>query len=168
MTKGANLKKYTVIVILILISCFLSAQDSGNFSSASNSSAYFFNGSIQGSEQLKIYTYIWGQVRKPGMYIVPDNTDLLALLSLAGGPNENAKLSKVRLVRPTMGGDKIIWINLKEYIETGNEKLIPKMNPGDTVIISGTFYYAFAKVTDFLSKVAIALSVYATINSLNK
>ena len=160
-------KVILVIFAVVLFAAALAQESSGGFQSANNSSAYFYNGTIQGSEQLKIYTYIWGQVRKPGMYIVPDNTDLLALISLAGGPTENAKLSKIRVVRPTLEGEKIIWINLKEYVETGNENMIPTMKPGDTVIISGTFFYAFAKVTDFLSKVAIALGVYTTIANIN-
>ncbi|MEA1972738.1 MAG: SLBB domain-containing protein [Candidatus Cloacimonadota bacterium] len=162
------MKKYILVILIIIFSISLFSQDSGrSYQSSNNSSAYFYSGSMSGSEQLKIYTYIWGQVRKPGMYIVPDNTDLLALISLAGGPNENAKLSKIRIVRPTADGEKIIWIDLKEYLETGSEKMIPTLKPGDTVIISGTFYYAFSKAVSFLSQIAVAVSVYTTIVSLN-
>lgn len=155
--------------MLCFLISFLTAQESSGFSSTNNASAYFYSGTMQESGQLNIPTYIWGQVRKPGLYIVPDNTNLLTLLSLAGGPTENAKLTKLRIVRPTADGDeKIIWINLKDYIDSGNEDLIPVLKPGDTVIVSGTVYYAFSKVTDFISKAAIVLSAIITFNNLTK
>ena len=105
-------------------------------------------------------------MRKPGLYIVPDDTDLLTLLSLANGPTEDAKLAKIRIVRSTHEGEKIIWVDLKDYMETGNEELIPILQPGDTVIISGTVFYAFTKWADFLSKIAIFLSMYITVSNL--
>jgi len=74
------------------------------------------------------------------MYIVPDNTDLLALISLAGGPTENAKLTKVKIVRPTAEGEKIIWVNLNKYMESGAEKMIPTMKPGDTIIVREQYF----------------------------
>jgi hypothetical protein len=51
-------------------------------------------------------------------------------------------------------------------METGDENLIPKIMPGDTVVLSGTIFYAFSKVADFLSKAAIALSVYNLITNI--
>ncbi|MCD4651745.1 MAG: SLBB domain-containing protein [Candidatus Cloacimonetes bacterium] len=159
--------KYWMIAVLLIASAFLVAQTQSNqYQAMNNSSSYFYSGSLNNTEQLKIYTYIWGQVKKTGLYIVPDNTDLLALISLAGGPTEDAKLSKIRIIRPTTDGEKIIFVNLKKYIESGDETLIPVMQPGDTVIMSGSIYYAFYRVVDFLSKVAIVLSVVATVNAL--
>jgi len=134
--------------------------------SFNNGSVYLYSGTLSGSEQLKIITYIWGQVQKPGLYVVPDDTDLLTLLSSAGGPTEDAKLSKVRIIRPTEDGEKIIWVNLKKYMETGDSQLIPQMKPGDTVIVSGSIFYAFTRTADFLSKVASVISVYILINNI--
>ena len=153
------MKKYVLIFVIVLITGSFYAQfETG--SELNRGSIYLYSGNLTGSEQLKIKTYIWGQVRNPGMYIIPDNTNLLTLISSAGGPTENAKLSKVRIIRPTADGEKVIWVNLKEYIETGNENLIPTMKPEDTVVVSGTSFYAFSKVTDWLSKLVIVLSAY--------
>ena len=159
--------KKIILTLLILSFCLaIIAEETASFQSASNTSAYFYSGSISDSERLKIYTYVWGQVEKTGLYIVPDNTDLLALISLAGGPTENAKLANIRIVRPTAKGNKVIFVDLKEYIETGNEDLIPILKPGDTVIVAGSIYYAFFRVADFMSKVAIVVSVIAAINNM--
>ncbi|MCB5230963.1 MAG: SLBB domain-containing protein [Candidatus Cloacimonas sp.] len=158
-------KVFFVLAIIILYSlCFAQSESS----TVATSSAYVYSGPSGTVDQLKIYTYIWGQVRSPGLYLVPDNTDLLTLISLAGGPNENAKMSRVRIVRQTENGEKIIWVDLRDYIETAEQDLIPIMMPGDTVILSGSTFYAFSRVADFLSKVVIVLSVYNMIANISK
>ena len=162
-----RVKRYSLLVfVMLMLSLPLVAQVQPSYQSTTNTSAYFYSGTITGSEQLKIYTYIWGQVSKPGLYIVPDNTDLLTLMSLAGGPTEDAKLAKIRIIRPGADDEKVIFVNIKEYIDTGDSNLIPQLEPGDTIIVSGSIYYAFYRFTDFLSKIAIVLSVVAALNSL--
>jgi polysaccharide biosynthesis/export protein len=170
-TEGAVVKKILLIALLLIVLTSVFCQVAGpttyqTIPTMNNASAYTYSGSMSNEEKLKIYTYIWGQVLRPGLYIVPDDTDLLTLLSLAGGPSENAKLSKIRIIRPTSNSQKVILVNLKAYMETGNEALIPILQPGDTVIVSGTIFYAFTRVTDFLSKVAIALSIYLTVHNI--
>lgn len=160
--------KKTLIALLFCLSIgFALGQTTVNFAPTSNISAYTYEGVRSGVETLKMNTYILGQVYKPGLYVVPDNIDFLTLLALAGGPKEDAKLSKIRIIRPTAEGEeRIIWVNFKRYMETGDETLIPRIMPGDTIILSGTIFYAFSKVADFLSKVAIALSVYNLVTNI--
>jgi hypothetical protein len=160
------MRKFLLSLIVAMIIFPIMAQESAAGGGYSTGSVYLYSGSLTGAEQLKIKAYIWGQVKNPGLYIVPDNTDLLTLISSAGGPTENAKLSKIRIVRPTAEGEKIRWVYLKDYVETGNYDLIPILQPGDTVIVSGTIYYAFQKMAQFLSQVAIVLSVYTALSKL--
>ena len=160
------MRKIIFILIFILIAITLLSQTDFVPQSYNPASIYLYSGTLAGAEQLKIKTYIWGQVKKPGLYIVPDNTDLLTLISSAGGPTENAKLSKVRIIRSTPEGEKVIWVNLKKYIETGDSNIIPVLQPGDTVVISGSTYYAFTKAVDWLAQIAIILSVYVAISNI--
>ena len=162
------MRKLTVILALLLCIGFLVAQQTINFQSADNASAYTYSGSMNNVEKLKINTYIWGQIHKPGLYIVPDDTDLLKLLSLAGGPTEDAKLNKIRIIRPTNNGKKVIFVNLKKYIDTGDENLIPVLMPGDTIVVAGTIWYAVTRFTSFVADVAVLITVYATLSTLNK
>jgi SLBB domain-containing protein len=158
--------KYLVpIIIFMIITLSLFAQTDGGFSNNSGS-IYLYSGSLSGSEQLKIKAYIWGQVRNPGLYIIPDDTDLLTLISSAGGPTENAKLTKIKLIRPTETGESVIIVNLKEYTKTGNKDLIPLLQPGDTIIVPGTTFYAFSKVAEWLADVVIIFSVYNLITGI--
>ncbi len=160
------MKKILFAILLISISLTIFAQTSASFTPTSNISAYTFDGARSGVEKLKMNTYILGQVAKPGLYVVPDDTDFLTLLALAGGPREDAKLTKIRIVRPIAEGEKVLWVNFKEYLETGDTELIPALQPGDTIVVSGTIFYAFSRVADFLSKAAIALSVYNLVSGL--
>jgi len=163
------MRKNIIILFLVIITINIWAQtESIGTQSFNPGSVYQYSGSLTGTEQLKIRTYIWGQVRNPGLYIVPDNTDLLTLMSSAGGPTENAKLSKISIIRSTMEGEKVIMIDLKEYLETGKTELIPILKPGDTVIVSGSTYYAFTKAVNWLSEIAVILSVYVAISNINK
>ncbi len=157
----------TLLVILLACSALaLFSQGTTSFAPSTNISAYTYEGIRSGVEKLKMNNYILGQVYKPGLYVVPDDTDFLTLLALAGGPTEDAKLSKIRIVRPSAEGDKVLWVNFKKYLETGDAALIPALKPGDTVVISGTIFYAFSRVADFLSKAAIALSVYNLVTNI--
>jgi len=158
-------KRILLALLLMGIALSLFSQGAVNYAPSSNISAYTYEGIRSGVEKLKMNTYILGQVYKPGLYVVPDDTDFLTLLALAGGPKEDAKLSKIRVVRPSAEGNKVIWVNFKKYLETGDGTLIPALQPGDTVVISGTIFYAFSRVADFLSKAAIALSVYNLITN---
>ncbi|MCK4957229.1 MAG: SLBB domain-containing protein [Candidatus Cloacimonetes bacterium] len=162
------MKKITICLLLLIVSGFLLAQVSNTSGNANSASIYQYSGTLTGTEQLKIRAYIWGQVKQPGLYIVPDNTDLLTLLSSAGGPTENAKFSKIRIIRPTIEGEKVIMVDIEKYMETGDNNIIPIIQPGDTVVVAGSFYYAFTKATKFLSEIALILTVYSTITNLNK
>jgi len=161
------MKKIILFIIFLMFSSVLLAQIEGATSPYNPASIYLYSGTLAGTEQLKIKTYIWGQVKKPGLYIVPDNTDLLTLISSAGGPTENAKLSKIRIIRTTEEGDQVIWVNIKKYLETGDPELIPVLKPGDTIVVSGSTYYAFTKAVDWLAQIAIILSVYVAISNIN-
>ena len=160
------MKKIILFLVFLMFSSVILAQIEGVTSAYNPASIYLYSGTLAGTEQLKIKTYIWGQVKKPGLYIVPDNTDLLTLISSAGGPTENAKLSKIRIIRTTEEGDKVIWVNIKKYLETGDPELIPVLKPGDTIVVSGSTYYAFTKAVDWLAQIAIILSVYVAISNI--
>ena len=59
----------------------------------------FSNYVLDNEDELKMVVHIWGEVQKPGEYVVPYETNILELISKAGGPTQYANLSKVRLTR---------------------------------------------------------------------
>ena len=117
---------------------------------------YVFLGS---EKELQINVQIWGQARRPGMYSVPQTTDLVGLISLAGGPTEHANLSGIRVVR-TNPRPEVLKVDLKGYLSTGDSRLQPMLKPGDTVVIPGSISYGFERVIRVVSQLAIVANVY--------
>ncbi len=143
------------------------------------------------ADELLMRVNIWGFVRKPGQYMVPTDTDLISLMSFAGGPIEQAKIKSIRIVRTNLaevkttaversanGGvnqsrpvivlngkdgappQRVIQVNVKNYLATGKPELIPPLMPGDTIIVEGTALNTLNKVLDFASKIAVIGQVY--------
>ncbi|RPI02740.1 MAG: hypothetical protein EHM72_03395 [Calditrichaeota bacterium] len=71
------------------------AQDSTQVSGVSKSSQYL----LGDEERLEMLVYIWGEVRSPGEYRIPFNTNVVELISIAGGPVRSAKLDNVQITR---------------------------------------------------------------------
>jgi hypothetical protein len=117
---------------------------------------YVFLGS---EKELQINVQIWGQARRPGMYSVPQTTDLVGLISLAGGPTEHANLSGIKVVR-TNPRPEVLKVDLKGYLSTGDSQLQPMLKPGDTVVIPGSISYGFERIIRVVSQLAIVANVY--------
>lgn len=110
--------------------------------------------------ELLIKVNIWGRVRQPGQYFVPSNTDLITLISVAGGPAEKSRLDNVRIVRNTESGSEIIIVNIKKYLNTGDQRLIPLLEPEDTVIMSGSIWYVVSNIVSVVAQLALVANVY--------
>lgn len=108
--------------------------------------------------QLLIKVNVWGEVLKPGIVQVPDNTDLLSLISMAGGPTENAKLSKVKIMR-NFTHNRIITVNVKDCVQNGKAEKIPLIKPGDTVIVPRNSFHSVSKYVTFFYNLAVIASV---------
>jgi len=134
-----------VLVLVVFMSNTLSAQQL--------SAAKYYLGT---EDELLIPVNVWGFVKSPGQYMVPNNTDLLSLISYAGGPLESAKINKITVVRSYNDlKNSVLTVNVKKYLQTGNERLIPVMKPGDTVIVKGTTFHWIQKFISFLGGFAV-------------
>ena len=110
--------------------------------------------------ELLIKVNIWGRVRQPGQYFVPSNTDLITLISVAGGPAEKSRLDNVRIVRNTESGSEIIIVDIKKYLKTADQRLIPLLEPEDTVVMSGSIWYVISNVVTVVAQLAVVANVY--------
>ncbi len=119
---------------------------------------YYF--SLGTQDELLMKVNVWGQVLSPGQYLVPDNTDIVSIISFAGGPTENARINRIKVVRTTAGKREIINVNLKDYLESADSESVLLLKPDDTVVISGSIFHMFARFTGFISQLAIVANVY--------
>jgi protein involved in polysaccharide export with SLBB domain len=79
--------------------------------------------------------YIMGQVGIPGRYAFNTNLTFLDILTAANGPTATADLRNVRVSHRGQSGAKVEQVNLALYFATGDEKLIPKVKPGDVIFV---------------------------------
>ena len=115
------------------------------------------------NDQLLIKVNIWGFVAKPGQYLVPSDTDLISLISFAGGPVEGAKLGSIKLIRSELNKgkrQKVLSINVKKFMNNGDNSVIPHLKPGDTIIINGSRWYHFSKYLEIITKIAMLAQIY--------
>ena len=113
------------------------------------------------ANELLIRVNIWGRVQRPGQYYVPAETDLVSLMSLAGGPGARSRLSDVKVVREEADAQQdVLTVNVRKYIKTGDKRLIPQLKPEDTVVVHGSAWQLVADVAQVVGQMAIVANVY--------
>ncbi len=132
-------------------------------------------------QKLEIIVHVWGEIKDPGQYSVPDGTDVLELISLAGGPNEYSSLSNVILSRELKNNDlspsektllkkrkhikmgqgkMIIRINLQRHLqETGYEPMYI-LKPGDVVTVKRNNWFKFQAVLRIITQLSIVAQAF--------
>jgi protein involved in polysaccharide export with SLBB domain len=162
--------RYTKWILgIILFTGLLQAQDYGklfnktspqNFQSANRAAQYVLgNGDV-----LLVTVNLWGHVLKPGIYSVPSTYTLIDLISSAGGPLSTARLSDIRIVRKNQ---QVLKVNLEKFLKTGDSSMIPPLEPGDTIIVSGSIQDIFTKLVAIFRDLAIIANVFVLASRVN-
>lgn len=91
---------------------------------------------------VNIMVNIWGYVKFPGKYYVPEQSKVIDLISYAGGPTPDANLDDVRLYRTTQKGETEFYkFNLNDMMfklkDITNVESLPQLKAGDIVVIPG-------------------------------
>ena len=133
-------------------------------------------------QKLEIMVHVWGEIRNPGQYLVPDGTNVLELISLAGGPNEYSSLTNIVLSREynpsefrtmdfkairkqkniRVGRNKlIIRMNLQRHLEEIDQEHVYVLRPGDVISVKRNNWYKFQSLLRILTQISIiAQAVY--------
>jgi len=127
-----------------------------------SSASYYF---IAKPSELSMQVNIWGFVRNPGRYEVPTTTDLVKLLSYAGGPEEDGVLDNVKVTRSvtrTPGGrPEEFYVNLEDLAEVDAADLL--LYPDDTIFIDHSSWLNIRDVFIVLTTAAIVTSAVAQV-----
>jgi hypothetical protein len=134
--------------------------------SASAASYYY----IAKPGELTMQVNLWGFVKNPGRYEVPSSTDLIQLISFAGGPVQYAKLDEVKLTRmilnDTTGAKQEIVLNLEHLDKLKQSSLA--LYPGDTIFIDHTAWLTIRDVFNVVTVAAVITSAIAQIMYASK
>ncbi|MBN1970006.1 MAG: SLBB domain-containing protein [Candidatus Delongbacteria bacterium] len=129
------------------------------------------NGYIVGdNDEIQIRINIWGEVKRTGQFTIPSDTDLVSMISFCGGPSENANLSSIKIVRTNLelGEEAIIYVNLEDFLQTGDYDLLPPLKPGDTIIVPGNIMSYFSNFINVVAKLALIVNIYYTVSRINE
>ena len=112
--------------------------------------------------KLSMSIRIWGEVKSPGVQLVPSDADLISILSYVGGPSNMAKLDNIRILRfnETEGEDRVIIANVKKFLETGDDTYIPKIYPNDTIIVKGTVWRILSTAIPYINLAVTLVNGY--------
>ena len=143
------MKNLILISVLFLGVCISYGQESQFPTTYGDRPAQYILG---GSDVLLININLWGHVQRPGIYSIPSSYGLIDLISSAGGPLGTARLSDVRIIR---SNQQVINVDVEKFIKTGDSDLLPLLQPGDTIIISGSAYDVFTRFLGIVRDIAI-------------
>lgn len=154
------MKLLAKMLFVLLFSNSLWAQGFDNLSSSnittqfSDKPAQYILGS---GDILLVNVNLWGHVQRPGIYSVPSSYTIIDLISSAGGPLNTARLSDVRIVRKDQ---EVIKVDIEKYLKTGDNTLLPVIQPGDTIIVSGSIQNYFLQIVGLFRDLAIIANVF--------
>jgi len=111
---------------------------------------------------VNIKVQLWGFVRFPGFYIIPAGTSINELISLAGGPTEDANLDDVRVIKIKEGSQTIMLkYNYNDFLwedEINMTIKYKKLDAGDIVSVPGEPRYFVREDIAFYLGVLTALA----------
>lgn len=80
---------------------------------------------------------IWGAVKRPGIHHIPVKTNLIELMSYAGGPSDNALLDEITIKRNLGKEQKKLSIDLSEIIHDQQQYDLV-LKPDDIIVVPGS------------------------------
>ena len=107
---------------------------------------------------------LWGHVRNPGRYEVPISTDIVQLVSYAGGPLPEADLGSVKIARVVRGVEAVRTVEFNvnlNHLDKLDEKA-RRLEPGDTIFIDST-NITFREVFDLVTTTALITATIANV-----
>lgn len=154
-----------VLALALALAAAAAAQEPGTVAEAGDGvrpetllrAQYYLEPGLE--EELKIKVRVWGEVTVPGLYIVGDGADLLEVISLAGGPTQDADLGDVRIVRALGEESRVIEVDVKEYLERGSREAIILLEPGDTVSVPSQTWPKIFRWTGVISTLTLIANV---------
>lgn len=74
---------------------------------------------------------VFGEVHRPGSFAFKGSPNVIDLIMRAGGVTRYAGIEQIRII----SDDKPWPFNMREYLDTGDQTLLPNLQAGDTIFI---------------------------------
>lgn len=95
---------------------------------------------------------VLGEVKNPGIYVSEGGSRVMEMVARAGGPNNNAQMKTVALIRPATetSPPRNAVVNLDQYVKQGDLEQNPPVQRGDVIYVPKT---TIAKMAQFFQQV---------------
>jgi hypothetical protein len=114
---------------------------------------------------INIKVQVWGYVRFPGYYIVPARSSLNDVMSVAGGPLEDALLQDIRILRTNLDSTttllKYDYNDMLWGYDISEPVKFPRLSAGDMIIIPGEKRYFVREDISFYLSIVYTVSTIA-------
>ena len=84
--------------------------------------------------------FVFGEVRKPGSYQLDKGTNVLEGITVAGGFTDKAAPGRVRVIRSTATGQRVIEIDVSDILKRGNRDKALALQENDVVVVPESFF----------------------------
>nr|WP_244311339.1 SLBB domain-containing protein [Vibrio comitans] len=74
---------------------------------------------------------VFGEVNAPGSFSFKADTDLVDIIMRSGGVTRYASVEQIRVI----SGNNPTTFNLKRYLDSGDDSMLPQLNPGSIVFV---------------------------------
>lgn len=159
-----------LVVFSVIALCLFPASGSGQTSESgiapalphSTTASYYYIGK---PGELTMQVNLWGFVKNPGRYEVPSSTDLVQLISYAGGPILDAIMDDVRVTRVVKRDSALTRgeyrVNLEDLYKVDPNKLV--LYPGDTIFIDHSSWISVRDALIVITAAAVVTSAVAQV-----
>jgi len=93
------------------------------------------NVSVTVMEPNSFKVYISGEVMKPGVYRLREETTILQIIPMAGGFTDWAKRKKILVIRKENGKEKRFTVDYRKAMKGDDPNSNVVLKPGDTIIV---------------------------------
>ena len=138
--------KYFITFLLLLTSFRLIAQDDSlkfkEYQLKKTGLGYY---NYSDPEKFNFEVIVWGGIERQGVYLVPEGTTLISLISFTGGAKDETIYEDFKLIRTkqkagTLKSDSAFVINYKDLFDKEVKGAINKPNPilqpGDILVFA--------------------------------
>ena len=84
--------------------------------------------------------FVFGEVRRPGSYQLDKGTNVLEGITVAGGFTDKAAPGRVRVIRNTPVGQKVIEVDMNDVIKRGQRDKAIALQENDVVVVPESFF----------------------------
>jgi polysaccharide biosynthesis/export protein len=105
---------------------------------------------------------VFGMVARSDNYPIIDETPIFKVLSMAGGPVENADIRRVKIYRKN-SNPHTETLDLTTYLDSGMNDSMAMIHPGDVIYVPRK-ENAVREMSDFLRDVVLLFGIFRIVN----